>query len=318
LEWLDREWAWWSHETLDGYVAQKLKRPETIVALSGSGLRAGRRSQELGGQFICDRGSSHIRYQDRILHEEYKIWGLKFSGVDPRMIAKEVAEYEQADMVTVPSEFAHRSFLSEGVPAAKIAKIPYGARLERFQKVADPPRDKFRVLWVGSVGIRKGFLYLLDAFQKLRHPAKELMVIGTMDEDMRGLLAGKNCEGVVFKGHVPNPELPKHYSQAHVFVLPSIEDGFGYVMGEAMACGCPVIASTNTGARDLFDDEVEGFIVPIRSAQSLLEKLELLAQDLDLRERLSEASIRRVKRIGGWDSYGDAYAKCLRSIPLIK
>src|ERR1039458_6857449 len=121
-KWLDREWTWLAHETLDRHAAKKLQHPSIVVALSGSGLHAGRKAQSAEGRFVCDRGSSHIRYQDRILKEEYKRWGLVFQGVDPRMISKEVAEYEQADAVTVPSELVSQSFLTEGVPAGKVVK----------------------------------------------------------------------------------------------------------------------------------------------------------------------------------------------------
>jgi hypothetical protein len=61
--WLNHEWAWWAHETLDYYVASQLTTPSVLIALSGSGLHAGRKIQALGGIHICDRGSSHIRVQ---------------------------------------------------------------------------------------------------------------------------------------------------------------------------------------------------------------------------------------------------------------
>jgi len=314
LPWLEREWAWRAHQTLDWHVAAQLNHAVSLVALSGSGLNAGRKAQSMGGHYVCDRGSSHIRYQDRILREEYSRWGLTFQGVDPRVIFKEEAEYQQADAITVPSEFVRRSFLEEGVPATKIHKIPYGARLDRFHKNADPDSGKFQVIWVGSVSVRKGFLYLLEAFQQFRHPQKKLVVIGGVHHDLRQLLIGKNLEGVEFKGLVPNAQLADFYSTANVFVLPSIEEGLAMVQGEALACGCPVIASAHTGAEDLFTDGVEGFIVPIRSSSAIQEKLELLAQNPAMRQKMSEAALFRVKQIGGWDTYGDAYAGFLANL----
>lgn len=312
--WLSREWHWWAQETLDRHVASHLKHPTTLVALSGTGLHAGMSAQRNGGRYVCDRGSSHIRFQDQLLREEYKRWGLVFEGIDPRIIAKEEAEYAQADRITVPSEFVRKSFIEMGVPAHKLSKVIYGARLDRFHKVADQPKDKFTVLWVGSVGIRKGFLDLYEAFRTLKHPEKELIVVGEVELEMKSLMSSKDLTGITFMGSVPNRDLPRIYSTAHVFVLPSIEDGFGMVQGEALACGCPVIASSNTGAEDLFTDGVEGFIVPIRSPKHICERLQQLADDPVLQSQLSEAAISRVAALKGWDTYGNTFANVLTTM----
>ena len=90
-------------------------------------------------------------------------------------------------------------------------------------------------------------------------------------------------------------------------------EGLAMVQGEALACGCPVIASTNTGGKDLFTDGKEGFIVPIRSADAIAEKLQLLADNPDLRQTMSDAAIKRVQDIGGWDNYGNEFAKLIKS-----
>jgi glycosyltransferase involved in cell wall biosynthesis len=313
-QWLKKKWAWWAQETLDRHVSSHIKEPTNLVALSGSGLHSGIAAQRAGGKFICDRGSAHIRFQDKILKEEYTLWGLKYEGIDPKVIAKEEQEYEQADRITVPSEFARKSFLDMGVHGRKLSKVVYGVRLERFQKVADPPKDRFRVLWVGVVSIQKGFLYLLEAFQELRHPGKELLVVGHLTPEIKALLPKYDMEGVIFKGHVANSDLPRIYSEAHVFVLPSIQEGLAMVQGESLACGCPVIASQNTGAEDIFTNGREGFIIPIRSSKSILECFQHLAEDKDLRLEMSEAAVQRVKALGGWNNYGDSFSKLIYSL----
>ncbi|SDD62243.1 Glycosyl transferases group 1 [Mucilaginibacter pineti] len=314
LPWLKKEISWLAHETLDKHVASTIKKPTIVVALSGSGLYAGKAAKRIGGYHICDRGSSHIRFQNEILSEEYLRWGLKFPGIDARNIRKEEAEYEHADVITVPSEFVRRSFIEMGVPEEKIVKVVYGARLDRFKKIADPDADKFTVLWVGAVSLRKGFLDILDAFNKLSHPNKQLIVVGQVQPEVKQLLNSRDTSAVVFKGLVPNKDLSQIYSSAHVFVLPSLEEGLAMVMGEAMACGCPVIATTNSGADDLFEDGVEGFILPIRSPDLIAERLQQLADDPSLRLQMSEAAIKRVQSIGGWNKYGDNYVKLINTL----
>jgi len=312
--WLNQEWAWQAQETLDRKVSKSINHPSVVIALSASGLHSGTKAQKNGGYYICDRGSSHIRFQNEILKEEYLRWGLKYKDIDSRIIAKEETEYAQANLITVPSEFVKQSFITKGIPEKRIAKVTYGARVDRFSKVAEPPEQTFTILWVGSVSIRKGFLDLLQAFNLLSHPKKELVVVGGISAEIKELLHKWNLDDVVFKGNVPNDQLPLIYSTAHVFVLPSIEEGLAMVQGEALACGCPVIATYNAGAADLFDDNKEGFIVPIRSPGVIAERLQQLADDKDLRMQMSLSAIQKMKGLGGWDSYGLAFKNVLEKI----
>lgn len=313
-DWLNREWAWQAHQTLDRYVSRHIQKNTTLVALSGSGLISGLRTQQLGGHYICDRGSSHIRYQDTILREEHFRWKIPYKGIDPRIIDKEEAEYDTADLITVPSEFVRKSFIAQGVSPNKVRIIPYGVRLERFKPISKPKTEEFRILFVGRVGFRKGFLDLLKAFNSFEYREKCLIVIGSVSSKIRPFLNRYSTKNIKFLGNVPNEKLPRYFSESHVFVLPSIEEGFGMVLGEALACGCPVIATENTGASDLFSNGKEGFIVPIRQPQIIAEKLQLLSDCPELRKELSQNALKRVKKIGGWDNYGDQWNSLLQTI----
>jgi glycosyltransferase involved in cell wall biosynthesis len=103
-------------------------------------------------------------------------------------------------------------------------------------------------------------------------------------------------------------------SRSHVLALPSIEEGLALVQAQAMACGCPVVCSTNTGGEDLFTDGVEGFIVPIRDPLTLAERLQRLADDPALQRSMREAALRRVRSLGGWKEYGDLWESLLKSL----
>jgi glycosyltransferase involved in cell wall biosynthesis len=301
--------------TFDAWIAATLPPCDALIGISGTALHAGQKAQERGATYICDRGSAHIRYQDQILREEFAIWGVKRRViVDPRTIAREEAEYEQADAITVPSEFARRSFIELGVPARKIHKIPYGVRLDRFRPAGEPPRDRFEVLYVGAGTLQKGVPWLLQAFARVKHPRKRLRVVGGMQQELLGLLPQLPLENVEFLGHLPQARLPEVMSTSHVMVMPSVQDGFGMVMAQAMACGCLVVGSTNSGTPDLVTDGVDGFVVPIRSPEIIAERLQQLADDPALQQRLSEAALRRVRQIGGWKEYGDAWVRLLQSL----
>jgi glycosyltransferase involved in cell wall biosynthesis len=93
------------------------------------------------------------------------------------------------------------------------------------------------------------------------------------------------------------------FSQASVLVLPSIEDGFGQVIVQAMACGIPVIATTNTGGPDVITDGKDGFIVPIRDARAIGERLEYLYRNPEARAAMGRAALETVRAWNGWDRY---------------
>lgn len=311
---LNWEINWHAGRAFDRWVARHLPLCDAYVAISGAGEKSGPRAQSLGAKYICDRGSTHARYSEKIMGEEYCRWGLPGTITPERFIAREEIEYAQADAVTVPSEFARRSFIEMGVPAEKVHKIPYGVNLDRFHPIAEPAKDRFEILFVGSVGLRKGVPYLMQAFAQLRHPNKRLRIIGGLSREMRPILARLPAENVEFVGHVPQDQLPAIMSSSHVMVLPSIEEGLALVQAQALACGCPLISSTNTGGEDLITDGFEGFIVPIRSAAAITARLQELAEDPGLQQRMSEAAVARVRHIGGWHEYGENWAALLHQL----
>jgi glycosyltransferase involved in cell wall biosynthesis len=315
--WLLDQTSYANALAFDEWTAKRIRRiepPDAIVALSGSSLKTGRELQARGGRFICDRGSSHQRYQERIVSEEYKRWNIDRPVTDIRDIVREEQIYAAADAITVPSSFAARSFVESGLPSSKIHVIPYGVRLEQFTRTSEPPKDRFEVLFAGNVTLRKGFPYLLEAFAKVQHGAKRLRVAGSVHPDIKSVLGRLPQDNVEFLGSVPQDRLAQLMSTSHLMVLPSIEEGLALVQGQALACGCPVLCSTNTGGEDLFTDEIEGFIVPIRDVAALTDRMQRLADDPALQLNMSEAALRRVTTLGGWEHYGDRWESLLKAL----
>ncbi len=120
--------------------------------------------------------------------------------------------------------------------------------------------------------------------------------------EMRTVLPQLPQEGVTFAGTMPQSELKKWMSRSHVMVMPSLDEGMALVQGQALACGCPVIATTASGGADLLSDGVEGFIIPVRDPDALCDRMQRLAEDPALQQRMSEAALQRVRSLGGWGS----------------
>jgi alpha-maltose-1-phosphate synthase len=299
-------------DTLDRHVSRTLPDCDVVIALSGSGLRTAAVARRRGVRFVCDRGSSHIRCQDKILREEYARWGEHFAGIDRKAIDREEAEYAAADVITVPSEFAFRSFVDMGISPAKLRKVPYGVDLRHFGSVALPDPAGFDVLFVGQVSLRKGVPDLLKAFAQVEHPRKRLRIVGAMQPEVQGIFHKlAPSTGVELLGQLPQRKLAEVMSSAHVMVLPSVEEGLALVQAQALACGCPVVSTWNTGATDLFTDGVEGYIVPPRDPETIAARLQALADDSDLRSRMSAAALARAGQLCGWDVYGDQMMRVL-------
>jgi starch synthase len=283
LHGLRERWNYWVAESFDRWVASRLEACDLFHCLSSFGIESHRVARErYGALTVCDRGSSHILYQDRIF---------------------------------VPSSFVYRSFVQKGVPEAKLVKIPYGVDLSLFRPVPKED-DVFRVIYVGALSLQKGIPDLLEAVCALRLPRFEVWLIGACLPEVRPFL--RKYEGRYrHLGVIPRKELYRYYSQSSVFVIASVEEGLALVQAQAMACGLPVIATKNTGAEDLFTDGVEGFIVPIRAPEAIREKVLYLYGNPEIREEMARAALERVRSPGGWETYASmvvaAYNEALKA-----
>jgi glycosyltransferase involved in cell wall biosynthesis len=303
---ISRDFYWSLTEGFDKYTASRMPKCDIFMGLCGSSLRSGKRAKELGAVYVCDRPCSHIRYQNDLVISEYRRQGISWSGVDPRVMALEEAEYALADAIVVASQFSKRSFLEMGFDEKKVYRVPYGVDLSRFNKTGEPAEDRFDVLFAGVAAVRKGIRDLLVAFSNVNHVNKKLTFVGSISPDVAPVIAEfAASQPIECVGHVAQSNLRDLMSNSHVLVLPSIEDGFGLVLGQAMACGCPVIGTTNTGAQDIVTDRVEGYIVPIRSPDALTDRLQTLADNPDVRNKMSNAALVKVQTLGGWSVYGD-------------
>lgn len=298
----------------DGAASGKLEKCDICVAWSGYGLKTIRRARELGAKTVIERGSSHIVYQTEILKEEYEKFGARVRLAPPEVIKKELKEYEEADRIAIPSSFVKKSFLNKGFSEKKFIQVPYGVDLAAFRQI--PKEDNvFRIVFAGGMSLRKGVHYLLQAFAELNLPNSELLLMGGFNDEIMPFF--KKYEGKFkFIGKKPQNELYKYFSNSSVFAIASIEEGLALVIPQAMACGLPIICTTNTGGEDIVRDGKDGFIIPIRDVSAIKEKILHFYKSRDLCRTAGASAKKRVSSGFTWDDYGvriiAAYEKILR------
>ena len=264
---------------------------------------------------IAEDGSSHMLEQIKLIEDEWRTLGIHNETVQPKALLREtLLEYELADYIAVPSSFVKRTFIKHGVCESKIFVNPYGVDLSNFRQVRKDDKV-FRVIFCGGLTIRKGSHYLLQAMYELDLENFEFWHIGGVAEEMKFYVEKYKSDKIIYKGTQPQSELYKYYSQGSVFVLPSIEEGLALVQLQAMACGLPLICSTNTGGEDLITkDGVEGFVIPIRNVDAIKEKILFLNSNPEKCAEMGRAAKRVVSEGFSWDDYGDRYHNFLLSV----
>lgn len=305
------------YRSLDRRVSRRLgAAPFRAVYAYEDGARdsfaaAGRR----GLLRIYDLPIGYWRAARAILTEEAERepeWAATLNGNldSPGKTERKDAELHAADLVLVASSFTLRTLEHAPDFRGSVVMIPYGAPVLEAVPAAPrrPGSGPLRVLFVGSLGQRKGLSYLFGAAQLLGGDV-ELTVIGT-----RPLVACPALDRALARVRwiptCPHREVLAEMAAHDVFVFPSLFEGFGLVLLEAMAMGLPVITTAHTAGPDLITDGVEGFIVPIRSSAAIASRLKLLHEEPERRAAMSAAARRRATEFS-WRQYGDSLAGCI-------
>jgi len=295
----------WVYASLDRHVAaHHLQHLDAVYAYEDGAAATFHEAKRQGILCLYDLPIPFYRTVFEIQDEESQ----RFPELAPGLMAirepankleRKEQEIQLADQIFVASSVTKNSLLKVGIKPNKISIIPYGAPTDYFQPQAKND-TVFRALFVGRVGAHKGVHYLLQAWQQLRLPNAELLLVGVNDFPKDWL----NQYADVFRyvPSVPHASLNQYYSAANVLVFPSLLEGFGMVLLEAMACGIPVITTSNVGGIDIITDGIEGFIVPIRDVEALQEKLEwCYCHPLEL-EQMGRAARRKAEQLT-WNSY---------------
>ena len=225
------------------------------------------------------RSSFHIVAQQDLLAQEAARTGSAVEQPSDWIMAREQREYALADVIVVPSTPAKRSF-APFMDISKVVVVPLTADLRSWQPAESVVRERqrrllagepLRVLYAGNISFQKGMFDMAQVVDKL-HGTMSFRFTGNVTGEARGLV--KRLSSIAqFDGHVPESRLRDSYAWADVFMFASIHDGFAVVLAQAAASALPFISTANTGAADLIEAGAKGWVVPIRDADAIAERL---------------------------------------------
>jgi alpha-maltose-1-phosphate synthase len=302
---------------LDRKVANRLNRItgcSLVYAYEDGALQTFRAARDLGLRRIYDLPIGYWRVGQRIFAEERERepeWSCTLTGTldSADKLSRKDDELRLADRVVVASTFT-KNTLAEAPCAARIEVVPYGAPTSISTEIRKPA-GPLKLLFAGSLGQRKGLSYLLKAVDKLKNRV-ELTLLGRK--------AAPGCsplESAVKKHRwIPTINHAGVLREMHdhdVLVFPSLFEGFGLVILEAMAQGTPCITTDHTAGPDTIEDGVDGFVLPIRSTDLIVDKLELLLADRERLMSMKVAAKRKAQRLK-WDLYRQHLVEVAREV----
>lgn len=305
-----RNWrAWHNNYDFDRAVVNQLSPTQVFHGAVGQCLNSLRTAKRLGARTILDCVTLHV--------DDFKTAQAECRrfGVRPPMHRWEqdriLQEYQEADLIRVMSNVALRTFLKRGFAEDKLVVASPPFPLQEFPQ-ASHQESVFRVCYVGLVEPWKGFHHLVEAFDQLQLPDAELTIWGgcgarPISQYMQAKMA-KNPNIKLYPEEIRKRGLAEVYGKSSVLVLPSLADGFGYVVGEAMACGIPAIVSSMTGAADLIKDGVNGYVIPPSDINAIASRLEHLAKHPALVKSMGLAA-RETMRQRSSSAFAEAYAE---------
>ena len=224
-----------------------------------------------------------------------------WSGVKNRLLITRqqvIEEYDLASLILVLSEKAEETFLAAGIPREKLFRHHRGVDVARFTPAERPP-DIFRAVFVGALIQRKGVHHLLEVWHRLNLKDAELVLVGSLHDEIRPWLEEFGSENVRLAGFVSNVE--ELYRSATVHIFPSSCEGSAKATYEAAACGLPQITTRESG--DVVIDGVNGVIIPPDDPDALAAAIQRLFADRDLCARLGAAGRERVVENFTWEHF---------------
>ena len=263
------------HPWFDHWIKKQLTPGDHILSSYGYANESFKWVRAHDGKTFLDGGNSHPDNFWNILEEEHRRWNSSHPPVARHHYERSMAMMEHVDYVLSPSSFVSRSFLARGFKPEQMLRNVYPVDLSCFSPApgSRPASRPLTLIATGSLSLRKGCPYMLEAFRIVRKkiPAARLLLTNAVQDSARPIMAKYQDLPIEWSPGLPHPQLAERLRGADIFLLPSLEDGFARTVTEALACGLPAIVTPNTGASDLILSGVNGEVVPIRDPQAIAD-----------------------------------------------
>jgi glycosyltransferase involved in cell wall biosynthesis len=278
---------------------------DTLHAWNSQATDAVKLAKKMGVKIVIDRASTHINTQTKILTEAHEHRGLHYRPLS-KVIDRCLEDYDLADRIVVPSQHAWQSFIDEGVDEVKLVINPFGFDIpEGLKPVSQEKRDPFRVLFVGQVGVRKGVLDILEAWDDIKLEKAELIIVGGLEKSAERVFQRWFDRGdIFFTGF--SADVFEHMANAHIFCFPSLEEGSALVTYEAMAHGLPMIVTAQAGS--VAEYGKSALFVPPGDPKAIGAAIKKLYNDSELSTAIGHLGRQRVEDYT-WKAYGERTAK---------
>ncbi len=278
-------------------------RPTAVYAYEDGAAQTFFAAKKLGIRTFYELPIGHTSAARKIFQEEALLkpeWAATLTGLDdpPQKLARKNQELALADHVIVASSFTASTLAGLLRQNQPLSIIPYGAP-EQKTFAPRPAAGKLKVLYAGSLTQRKGLSYLFEAAGKLS-PYIELTLMGRPAAPCAAL--EKELKKYRHYPSLPHADVLELMRAQDILVLPSLFEGFGLVLAEALSCGLPIISTANTAAPDLIAEGREGFIIPLRTPDAIVEKLSWAISRRAELSAMQKAAYDRAKTLG-WPDY---------------
>jgi len=309
------------YQSIDQHVANSLHKAvkngaKAVYAYEDGALETFIEAKKLGLRCIYDLPIAYWETGRQLMMEEairLPQWAITLGGGikdSPAKLERKTKELELADIVVGPGSFVMNSLPEWAKQKTKIVS-PFGSPISQKPQKQHNDNRPLRVLFVGSMGQRKGLGDLFAAMNLLHSKNIELVVLGSLLAPME-FYRSEYSHFTYEKGRPHNDVLALMQS-CDVFCLPSIVEGRALVMQEAMSQGLPIIITPNTGGDDLVIEGETGFLVPIRSPEAIAEKLLWFIEN---RSKIPQMGINAYikSQTYTWEMYGNTISQNISTI----
>jgi starch synthase len=306
----------------DRYMAKKIPNLEGDIfwGFQGSCFDSLISAKESGKLAIYELPSAYVLAMQSILEEERELhpdWSDSFAqlNLSDDYLNRLNDEPRIADKVIAPSTFCKNTLIKGGIDDSKISTLFLGVEIENIPFIETGNQNRpLRILYVGRISQAKGIVYLLDAIKEFKTSEVQLTLLGYVHGSGHGLKKYKDL--FQLQPSISQNELFKRYHEYDVLVFPSVFEGFGFVIIEALAVGLPVITTANTVGPDVIEHDKNGYIVPIRDSNAIAECIRILLNKSNDEFKQMRIYSRQSAMRFTWDKYKERLSSVIMNLYL--